>query len=77
MNILKRRIERALGNNWSMNNLDIQVLVVGHAVKLHGNVEFPYQKDQAERLAWFISEVWSVENNLVVDLSYQQMATAN
>jgi len=76
MNVLKRRIEHTIGNNWSMNNQDIRVLVAGHKVKLHGFVDSPYQKDQAAKLAWFISEVWSVENELVVNFSDQQIATA-
>lgn len=76
MNVLKRRIEYTFGNNWSTNDQDIQVLVEGHKVTLHGCVDSPYQKDQAEKLVWFISEVWSVENELVVNFYNQQIINA-
>lgn len=73
MNVLIKRIEHTFGNNWAMNNQDIKVVVAGHKVKLHGTVDSPYQKDQAEKLVWFISEVWSVENELEVNSSNQQV----
>lgn len=72
MERIKRRIEYALANNWSTDNRKIQVSVSGHRVKLHGIVDSDYQKDEAERLAWNASEVWSIENELVVDFSNDQ-----
>lgn len=75
MNVLKRKIEYTFENNWLTNNQNINVLVAGHKVTLHGFVNSPYQKDQAEKLVWFISEVWSVENDLEVTFLNQQIAT--
>lgn len=72
MDRIKRRIEYALANNWSTDNRKIQVSVSGHRVKLHGIVDSDYQKDEAKRLAWNASEVWSIENELVVDFLNDQ-----
>lgn len=69
MNKIKRRIEHALGNNWSTDNQKIQVNVSGHSVKLQGTVDSSYQKDQAARLAWNAPDVWSVDNELVIGFS--------
>jgi osmotically-inducible protein OsmY len=72
MNKLKRKLEHTLLNNWSTGNQRIQVNVSGHKVELHGIVDSLYQKDAAERLAWYASDVWSVDNELVVDFSNVQ-----
>jgi osmotically-inducible protein OsmY len=69
MNRIKRRIEHSLENNWSTNNQKIQVNVLGHNVNLQGTVYSHYQKEEATRLVWDASEVWSVNNELVVDRS--------
>jgi len=74
MNRIKRRIEYALGNNWSTDNQKIQVHVSGHSVKLHGTVDSSYQKDQAARLAWNAPDVWSVDNELVIGFSSEMAA---
>jgi osmotically-inducible protein OsmY len=74
MNKLKRNIKHGLVTNWSTDNQKIQVNVTGHRVKLNGTVDSPYQKDEAERIAWYASEVWSAVNELVVDLKNQQTA---
>lgn len=68
MDRIKRRIEYLLENNWSTNNQNIQVNVIGHNVNLRGTVDSLYQKEEATRLVWNASDVWSVNNELVVEL---------
>lgn len=74
MNRIKRRIEHALENNWSTNNQKIQVNVFGHNVILQGNVDSPYQKEEATRLVWNAPDVWSVSNELVVEIPDKQIS---
>jgi hypothetical protein len=68
MKRIKRRIEYLLENNWSTNNQNIQVNVLGHNVNLQGTVDSSYQKEEATRLVWNEPDVWSVNNELVVEL---------
>jgi len=65
--IEKKDIENALGRNWSMDDTDIQVRVLGHKVILNGVVDSWYQKDEAGRIAWNAPGVWNVDNELLVD----------
>ncbi|MFD2935170.1 BON domain-containing protein [Spirosoma flavum] len=63
----KKDIERALVRNWSIDDQNIQVGVLGNRVTLHGTVDSLYQKDQAGRIAWNAPGVWAVDNELVID----------
>ena len=65
--IEKKDIERALGRNWSINDIGIQVKVSGNNVTLSGSVNSLYQKDEAGRIAWNAPGVWTVNNELVIE----------
>ena len=65
--IEKKDIERALGRNWSINDVGIQVKVSGNNVTLSGSVNSLYQKDEAGRIAWNAPGVWTVNNELVIE----------
>ena len=60
-------IERALARNWSIDDQDIEVAVLGNRVTLNGTVDSLYQKDEAERIAWNAPGVRSVDNELFID----------
>ena len=62
----KKDVENALKRNWSINSKDVKVEVNHNRVKLTGLVHSLYQKEEAGRLAWNASGVWSVENELAV-----------
>ncbi len=68
--IEKEAIEQALLRNWSINNQDIHVKVVGNRVTLTGIVDSVYQRNEASRLAWNAPGVWSVDNELVIEYDY-------
>ena len=68
--IEKEAIEFALERNWSIDDDDIDVKVSGNNVTLNGTVESLYQKNEAERIAWNAPGVWTVDNELVVELDY-------
>jgi VCBS repeat-containing protein len=68
--IEKQAIEQALLRNWSINDEDIQVKVVGNRVTLTGIVDSVYQRNEAGRLAWNAPGVWSVDNELVIEYNY-------
>lgn len=61
-------LERALERNWSIDDKKITVAVDGNKVTLSGIVNSLYQKDEAEKITWNGAGVWTVENNLVVEL---------
>lgn len=63
-------IENALKRNWSIDDAAIQVEVDGHKVKLTGTVDSWYQKEEAGRIAWNASGVWTVDNEIVIDYEY-------
>ncbi|WP_026993812.1 BON domain-containing protein [Flectobacillus major] len=65
--IEKKNIENALIRNWSVDNQDIIVNVLGNTVTLTGTVRSLYQKDEAERMAWNAPGVWTVNNELTVE----------
>jgi osmotically-inducible protein OsmY len=65
--IEKMDIENALTRNWSVNDQDIRVKVEGSKVTLEGLVNSPYQKEEAERIAWNAPGVWTVDNLLSVE----------
>ena len=67
----KMDIERALDRNWSTNDATIDVAVSGNRVTLSGSVDSIYQKDEAGRVAWNAPGVRAVDNNLIVDFSYE------
>ena len=62
----KRAIEKAFQRNWAINYEEIDVDVYDNNVRLTGNVDSYYQKDEAERIAWNAPGVWSVNNDLEV-----------
>jgi osmotically-inducible protein OsmY len=64
-------IESALERNWSLSDREITVKVSGTKVTLNGTVDSAYQKTEAERIAWKAPGVGSVQNDLVVDYSYE------
>ena len=63
-------IESALKRNWSVNNQDIRVKASGHNATLTGTVNSWYQKEEAGRIAWGATGVWTVDIQLVVDWDY-------
>jgi osmotically-inducible protein OsmY len=65
--IEKKAIECALQRNSSIDDLDIQVDVVGNNVTLSGTVDSFYAKDEAEQIAWNAPGVWTVDNELVIE----------
>ncbi len=64
----KLEIEHAFARNWSLDDKDIQVGVSGNKVTLNGTVKSWYEKDEAGRIAYNAPGVWTVENELVVEL---------
>ncbi len=67
----RKDIERALERNWSLSDQEIKVKVSGTKVTLTGKVDSWYQKSEAARIAWKARGVWSVDNELVVEYSYE------
>ncbi len=65
--IEKMDIENALTRNWSVSDQDIRVKVDGSKVTLEGIVNSPYQKEEAERIAWNAPGVWNVDNLLAIE----------
>ncbi len=65
--IERSNVESALRRNWSINDSDIRVGIMGHKLTLSGTVSSLYQKDEATRIAWNAPGVWLVENDLVVE----------
>lgn len=70
--IEKREVEKALSRSW-INTDDINVDVKGTKVTLTGIVGSPYQREEAERIAWKTKGIWSVDNQLTVDYDYYLM----
>ena len=64
--IEKKDIQAALTRNWSINEQEIDVNVLGNKVTLNGTVDSYYQRDEAGRIAWNAPGVISVDNELVV-----------
>lgn len=64
--IEKKDIQAALTRNWSINEQEINVNVLGNKVTLNGTVDSYYQRDEAGRIAWNAPGVISVDNELVV-----------
>jgi len=65
--IEKKAIENALLRNASINSENINVEVEGNKVTLSGIVDWYYQKDEAERIAWNAPGVWAVDNELEIE----------
>lgn len=65
--IEKQGIERALARNWSIDERNIHVNVIGNNVNLKGTVHYLYQKNEAGKIAWKAPGVATVENDLVVE----------
>jgi len=64
--IEQKDIERALRRNWSINDKDINVTVLGKRVTLNGTVDSLYQKDEASKIAWNAPGVLVVDNELTI-----------
>jgi osmotically-inducible protein OsmY len=62
----KKDIERAFARNWSINNENIEVEILGNNVVLRGTVYSWYQKDEAGRIAWNTQGIRAVNNELVI-----------
>jgi len=62
-------ITRALQRNWSIEDKKISVAVVGNTVTLSGIVNSLYQKDTAERITWNAPGVWTVNNELFIEIN--------
>lgn len=69
----KMDIEQALIRNWSIDERDVQVKVAGSKVMLSGRVNSIYQRDEAGRIAWNAPGVQTVDNELVVDYSFDMV----
>lgn len=69
----KMDIEQALIRNWSIDERDVQVEVSGSKVTLSGRVNSIYQRDEAGRIAWKAPGVETVDNELVVDYSFDMV----
>jgi osmotically-inducible protein OsmY len=67
----KDNIVDALNRNWSLREQDIEVEVSNHKVTLTGTVGSWYQKDEAARIAWSASGVWTVDNELEIEYEYE------
>lgn len=65
----KMGIEQALIRS-SIDERDVQVKVAGSKVTLSGRVSSIYQRDEAGRIAWNAPGVQTVDNELVVDYSF-------
>ncbi|MEI7597071.1 MAG: BON domain-containing protein [Bacteroidota bacterium] len=64
--IEQKDIERALRRNWSIDDKDIKVTVLGKRVTLNGTVDSLYQKDEASKIAWNAPGVLVVDNELII-----------
>jgi len=69
--IEKKDVEKALERNWSINADDISVAVHGTKVTLTGSVSSLYQKTEAELIAYNTKGIWSVDNQLEVEYSFE------
>ena len=69
--IEQKQVEEALARSLSVNDCDIKVSVSGTKVTLSGTVNSWYQKEEAGRIAWKTSGIWSVVNDLAVDYYYE------
>ncbi len=65
--IEKSDLEGVLKNTGSLSDCAIKVKVSKAKVTLTGMVHSPDQKGEAERIAWKVLGVWSVENELLID----------
>jgi len=65
--IEKKDIERAIANNWAIEDKNINVSVSANNVTLKGSVNSIFEKDEASRLAWNALGVCTVNNELVVE----------
>ncbi|KAB1157582.1 BON domain-containing protein [Flavobacterium luteum] len=64
--IEKQTIENILDQNWTINYNTIHVDVLGCKVTLIGTVDYRYEKDEAERVAWNIPGICDVDNELTI-----------
>jgi osmotically-inducible protein OsmY len=65
--IEKMDIERAIKRNWSLDDKNIIVEVLGSKVTLLGTVDSGYQKEEAGRISWNAPGVLFVDNKLVIE----------
>jgi osmotically-inducible protein OsmY len=67
--IEKSELESVLRGTSSLSGCNISVKVSKSKVTLAGNVQSAEQKGEAERIAWQVVGVWTVGNELVVDMA--------
>jgi len=60
--------QRALRRSSSMDDQDIHVFVTENNVTLIGVVNSYFQRDEAERIAWSAPGIWTLTNELSIDL---------
>lgn len=65
----KARIEKAIYNNAALADSHIDVSVKNNDVKLSGLVNSFFEKEEAERVACKTPGIWSVDNQIDVDIS--------
>ena len=65
--VKKSTIEKAILNSAALENDHIEVSVKNNEVKLSGLVNSFFEKEEAERIAWKIPGIWSVDNEIGVD----------
>jgi len=65
----KSDVENVLKNTQVLIGCDVKVKVSRTKLTLTGRVHSPDQKGEAERIAWKAIGVWSVVNELVIDLA--------
>jgi osmotically-inducible protein OsmY len=68
--IEKQTIKSAFARNWSINDLDIEIVILGDKVTLSGRVNSWDDREEAERLTWNAPGVCIVDNELVVNYDY-------
>jgi osmotically-inducible protein OsmY len=66
--IEKSELEGVLRDTLTLNGCNIKVKVSKSKVTLTGSVSSADQKGEAERIAWKVVGVWTVGNELVIDL---------
>ena len=70
--IEKKDVQSALRRS-SIDDSEINVSVSGTTVLLSGKVNSWYQKEEAGRIAWKVSGIWHVKNELAVDYEYAEV----
>lgn len=67
--VKEKDIESALSRNWTIDDRNIKIKVLGNKVMLNGTVRSLYQKHQVGSIAWKASGISIVENDLIVEFN--------